>query len=685
MHGCIWARSILSCIIALLVCAPSIASALVLPDGRGYELVSPRSSGGGGVFPLSGLTHSLEQFGRPMQSAATGSAATYVGEDFYQPRLGSLDQYISSRSSVGWLTQNLTPGVPSSAEQAVEVNRFVGFSPDLSKAVISSQVSLTNEAPAGFANLYLFQAGNVHPLITHAPLHRNLATFGHARYGESEDIAELLFAGGNNGTGAVPAFSHILFEANDALTSASAYAPAAVDGGEFENNLYEWVDGSLRLVNVLPNGETEPNAAFGVDNGDTYDNGSTPSLDNAVSADGSRIFWTDESTGNLYVRENGIKTVLIAAGAEFQTASIDGSVVVFTKEERLYEYNIVTETTTELATGGVQGILGASADASYVYFVDMSILGETEGPIAGQPNLYLFHDGKLTYIATLLRADNRTPNLYGTSEPYGDWFRTFAGRTAEVSPNGEYVAFMSKAKLTVYENKDASGIGHDFEVYLYSFAAKQLVCVSCNTNGTPPIKDTLLPPATGGVYEQRYLNNSGQLFFSTKDAVLPQDVNGNSDVYEYEGGHIYLLSPAEAPEAEAVFADASENGSDVYFTTEQSLLPDGQGEMTALYDARVGGYEERPYQPLQCSSEACHSAPSTPQSFVPPSSAVFTGAGNHISETSPSAKAVRSAPLTQKQKLALALRACNRRPKPRRAACIRKARGKYGLSGGKKK
>lgn len=676
----------LVCICCVLF-APGISSALVLPDSRGYELVSPRSPGGGGVFPLSGLTHSLEQFGRPMQSAATGSTVTYVGEDFYLPRLGSLDQYASSLGPVGWLTQNLTPGVPSSAEQALAANRFVGFSPDLSRAVISSRISLTEEAPTGFANLYLFQGGNVRPLITGAPLHRSPTTFGHARYGQSEDIAELLFAGGNNGTNVAPAFSHILFEANDALTPANIFASAAIDGGELENNLYEWFDGSLRLVNVLPNGETEPNAAFGIDNGDTYNIGlgSMPSLANVISADGSRIFWTDENTGNLYVREDGKRTVLIAAGAEFQTASVDGSIVVFTKEERLYEYNTVTESTAELAAGGVQGILGTSADASYVYFVDMDALGEIEGPVAEQPNLYLSHGGKLTYIVTLSRADNRTPNLYGTSEPYGDWFRTFAGRTAEVSPNGEYVAFMSKAKLTAYENKDASGIGRDYEVYLYSLAAKQLVCVSCNTNGTSPTRDTLLPSATNGVYEQRYLNNGGQLFFSTKDAVLPQDVNGNSDVYEYEGGHIYLLSPAEAPEAEAVFADASENGNDVYFTTEQSLLPDGQGEMTALYDARVGGYEEKPYQPLQCSSEACHSGPSTPQSFVPPSSAVFTGAGNPISTTSPSAKTVRSAPLARKQKLALALRACNRRSKPRRAACIRKARGKYGLSGGKKK
>ena len=32
----------------------------------------------------------------------------------------------------------------------------------------------------------------------------------------------------------------------------------------------------------------------------------------------------------------------------------------------------------------------------------------------------------------------------------------------------------------------------------------------------------------------RYLSNSGRLFFDSADALVPQDVNGKEDVYEYE-------------------------------------------------------------------------------------------------------------------------------------------------------
>ena len=61
--------------------------------------------------------------------------------------------------------------------------------------------------------------------------------------------------------------SHLLFAANDALTGASEGRPAAEGGSgsefETENNLYESVNGQLRLVNVLPDGTTHANAAFG--------------------------------------------------------------------------------------------------------------------------------------------------------------------------------------------------------------------------------------------------------------------------------------------------------------------------------------------------------------------------------------------------------------------------------------
>jgi hypothetical protein len=615
---------------ATLCCAPADAQAIKLPDGRVYELVSPAETSGGvgGVFPLASLTSSQEQYGRPLQSSVNGEAIAYLGEDFYEPRLGSLNQYLSRRGAGGWSTQNLTRAILSPNEIAAQANPFVAFSPDLSQAIISSQAPLAAGAPPGFANLYLSRGAELEPLLTSQPQDRTAETFGHAWYGWNTWQVNLLFAGANSGSADAPAFGHILFEANDALTPKEEGRPKAVDGGQLENNLYEWVAGHLRLVNILPTGETQPNASFGVDNSDVYGESAFPNLSDAISADGSKIFWTDENTGNLYVREDGERTrqidAAVGGGGEFQTASTDGSRAFFTKEGNLYQFSTGGGTTIELVRGGVEGLLGASQDGSYVYFVSTAVLDGRA--VEGQPNLYLAHEGKVVFIATLSPTDDVTPNLYGTAQPYGDWFRTFAGRTAEVSPNGEYVAFMAKENLTGYDNLDAAGGQYDYEVFVYDATTQMLTCASCNTDGTRPTEDSLLPAPVDGVYQQRYLTDNGRLFFSTKDAVLPQDTNGESDVYEYESGHVYLISPGAA-NAEAVFADASETGNDVFFTTSQPLVPSDGGEITDLYDARVGGRNEE-QTASACLAEACHLASSTPPSFGAPTSATFVGAGN---------------------------------------------------------
>ncbi len=662
---------------AIFAVRPASSLALPLPDGRVYELVSPEQKAGGvgGVLALGSLTRSVGQAGRLLQSSSDGGAITYLGEDFYQPQLGGLDQYLSLRGGEGWLTQNLTPPISGLGEPAVEADLYVGASPDLSKGVIKSQVALAAGASAGFANLYLTQNGNIQSLLTGEPPNRSPArTFGHARFEENGVEPTLQFAGGNTGSEDVPPYSHIVFAANDALTQADATAPAAVDGGKLENNLYEWIAGKLRLVNVLPNGETHPNASFGVDYGDGYPGENHPNLDHVISADGSRIFWTDENTGSLYVRKDGERTVQVDAavggGSRFQTASVNGAKVFFTKTGSLYQFDTTNGTTSELAGGGVQGLVGTSDDGSYLYFVDSSVLGE--GALAGQPNLYLWHEGKTAFIATLSPTDDETPNLYGTVTVYGDWFRTFAGRTAEVSPNGRYIAFMSDSSLTGYDN------GTRYEVFLYDASTRELRCASCNTDKSSATSDTLLPAPIEGIYQQRYLTDGGRLFFSTEDAVLPQDTNGKSDLYEYEGGHVYLISPGTA-DAEAIFADASESGNDVFFTTQQSLVSSDQGEIPDLYDARVGGRREEPEVASRCSGEACHMPTASVLSFGTPPSVVFTGAGNLSSSASPTGGATtKSTALTRLQALARAIKACNHRPKKRRAGCLRQAHTKYG-------
>ena len=252
--------------------------------------------------------------------------------------------------------------------------------------------------------------------------------------------------------GASTGLSHVVLYANDALTEATEFAPAAeLPPEEFSYNLYEWVGGQLRLVNVLPgNSATDPDAELGWSSSAGVGGGS-----NAVSADGSRIFWTDVSNGDLYVRVNGTETVKIAEGAHFLTASAEGSQVFFSDESRLtadstaaagepdlYDCELVeahgtlecalSDLTVDSHAGehaNVIGLLGSSEDGSYLYFVANGILAsgasqggtkdctepkspfEEEGGLYGQEcNLYVWHSegegrGSTNFIARLSRLD----------------------------------------------------------------------------------------------------------------------------------------------------------------------------------------------------------------------------------------------------------------------------------------
>jgi hypothetical protein len=90
--------------------------------------------------------------------------------------------------------------------------------------------------------------------------------------------------------------------------------------------------------------------------------------------------------------------------------------------------------------------------------------------------------------------------------------------------------------------------------------------------------------------ENRALSEDGsRAFFSTKEALLPEDVNEATDVYEWAEGSLGLVSPGTG-KAEAEFAGASADGATVLFRTTESLLPrDQDGGEADLYAARLGG------------------------------------------------------------------------------------------------
>ncbi len=626
-----------------------------LPDGRVYEMVSPAQKSGE-VFPpdpteslgssctIECLPGGILTTLMPMQSAPDGEAVAYEGQPFSGGLAAGANEYLARRapSPSGWGSQSLSLPQFTVGEQ----QGYMAFSSDLSRGVLYQiEPALSPDAPAfggeSFANLYLWQSGALQPIITEEPPHRDPGLRGENRF-------RIVYGGANVGTALAAPLSHVIFAANDALTGViPGIAPPApeIEPGEKcsepgENcNLYEWAGGQLRLVNVLPGNTT---TASGAVIGSRPSSEEPPDVDQAISADGSRIFWSDES-GQVFVRINGEETQRVEDPGGFLAASADGSKVLL---DDGCIYDLEEEECEDLTQGSgeFQGILGASESLSRVYFVDSAALTEEseentngEHAEAGEFNLYSWQEGVTTFIGTLLEFDNKVSAL----EPQiGDWKPSSTRRSAQVSPDGRYLAFMSQAPLTGYDSQGR------FEVFEYGAGSGNLTCPSCNPGGQAPLGGSNLsligeavPNPEAPLPGPHNLTAAGQgrLFFESRDVLSPRDTNGHiQDVYEWEpngvgsceraGGCVFLISSGNSS-GDSMFLNSTPSGDDAFFVTRQQLLPRDKDEKLDLYDARVGGGIEEAAPP-PCLGEPCKGPSSSPPAPQSPGTSSFSGPGN---------------------------------------------------------
>ena len=104
-----------------------------------------------------------------------------------------------------------------------------------------------------------------------------------------------------------------------------------------------------------------------------------------------------------------------------------------------------------------------------------------------------------------------------------------------------------------------------------------------------------------------------RVFFQSPDPLVGADVNGVPDVYEWENGHVYLISGGNAPDKSSYY-DNSSTGGDVFFLTEQGLIPSDEDEENDVYDARIPRPgDQPPVNETPCSGEVCQGPPSVPQ------------------------------------------------------------------------
>lgn len=639
---------------------------LSLPDGRAYEKVSPTNNAKGNVIPQAPFGYGLASAEaawtfQPFVASADGNAIAYMAEPSETGGTGHEgggygNQYLARRAGdAGWSATNIEPEIGNLSVTP----GYQAFTKNLEDGIIiyNGQEPLVSGAPADeYPVLYRRDLSTMAfaPLFSVTPPHRTVEQFNAFRIPSIPDeVPGPAYVGGSAD------LSHMFFIANDALTA------NAIDGGRKQNNLYDSHGGELTLVNVLPNGETEPNAIVGAPVGELYF-GNEPALTHAISEDGRRVYWTDLHNGNLYLRENDATTAQVdgsvGGGGVFWTATPDGSKALFIKEGDIYEYDATSGQATDLTPGGeVQGIVSTSEDLSYIYFVsDAALSPEAQAQECsyGQSkcNLYVLHQGEPVKLITELAArDNEAGVESDNNAGYvGDWQAGLGQKEAQATPDGHTQVFTSSQSLTGYNNKGSE------EVYVYDFEGSKLFCASCNPTNEAPKREAsaFLPVSYMNTYSHRWISADGkQVFFDSLDPLVPQDTNGLVDVYEWEQdgagscalsqGCIYLLSAGNSPES-SFLADVSESGNDVFFTTRSQLVPEDTNENVDLYDARADA--PQPVVAPRCMGTGCQGIPSAPPVFSTPSSVTYNGIGNFAAPVESSKAKAKPKPKKKKPK-----------------------------------
>ncbi len=653
-----------------------------LPDCRAYEMVSPLDKNNSDIVSTEeGSVHAPTVVD---ESSLDGGKLTYSSATAFGGAEAApwTSQYLASRTPGGWSNQAISPprSLPVGSLALWARSQFKAFSPDLCSGWLISvgDPPLAPEAIEDFPNLYRRDycgEGGYEALTTALPPHRKVAEHVVNEYFKFMELQGVSADG-----------SHAIYAAPDNLTPEAPANPNA------RSQLYERAGGQLRFLCILPNGKasTQPCSA-GVGSGaNGLGSGLRSTVHNAISSDGSRVYWTaaEEGPGTIYLRENADQeqsevtagkctepekacTVAVSGtvtdeSARYWAAAADGSKAIFSIEAagsslngNLYEFDAADGKAQPIA-GKVAGVVGASEDASRVYFVSSEMLSgansQGKAPSAGKPNLYLYdagEGGNYSFIATLASVDVDTV-LYSPVATVP------SHHAARVSGNGRHLAFMSAASPTGYDNIDAANGEADAEVYLYDAGSARLTCASCNPSGARPLGRRFnaggnayvgvaaqIPAWQSSLYATRVLSDDGsRLFFESTDALLPADTNGAKDVYEWEApgggdcseespayfpaneGCIALISSGQSPSSSEIL-DASPDGSDVFITTASSLLPQDYG-LVDIYDARAGGgYPPHAATPPACEGEACQ-GPLAPPNDPTPASSSFQGAGNVV-------------------------------------------------------
>jgi hypothetical protein len=582
-----------------------------LPDCRAFEEITPFDKGGAREIFSYGTKFAL-QLARP---GADGDHLEY--EDLTVqwgsgPGSGQ-SPYFFSRTGSGWGMTAAT------AQPGAGVFRYDAklFSPDLGEFAFEARWATSQSNLSSHVEFEAGPPGGPYSVVASVPRAQVEVEQFTGWVAASKDFSKLVLQ--------VP---------DHTLLGHSTHTLAGPD-------LYEYSNGKLGQVNVTGPSPGVTIGSCGASIVSAPDRNLIASS-RALSDDGSRVFFEAvpgtvcSEARHLYVRVNGTETVDIGAytvdiGAyRFIAANAQGSEALLEKpggeNPGLYLYK----------TGSAPRFLPSSGIALGEYFVVSEDLSTVyiRGLSGGALYRYDVRGEKVLFVAWL---DVDNERNYYASSPDGRYFYFIADGVGGLPAGGQEpeIPGVSPPRVTS-------------QVWRYDSVEALVQCMSCASSFDhyEPKRSALFADFFQGGSVTASANGD-YVFFDTPAALVPADVDGeevppggtysaSSDVYEWRRdgvggcsrvqGCLVLITSGHGGYLN-ILLGTTPTGRDVFFATNESLLPSDKDIASDIYDARVGGGFPEPVPPVECEGDACLT-PFEPPNDVSPSSASFQGAGN---------------------------------------------------------
>ncbi|HSS42277.1 MAG TPA: hypothetical protein VLK37_06955 [Solirubrobacterales bacterium] len=483
-----------------------------------------------------------------------------------------VSRYVSRRGANDWIgAQPLDP--PFLPARALVNSATLALSDDFEHALVVSQIALTPDATEGAANIY------VRDLVTDAYRFIGSSTEDGAFNGLTGILRLDSFIAG------APDFSWVV------MIVQARFLPEAP-----QTAMYKWTSADgLSLLSRMP------------DNSVPSANLSLRTPNRMVSADGdSAAFGLREGNEGVY-RRSGEQTEAIslsqAAGgpAGVQPAVLDG----IDREGRY----VVLHTASKLADDDQDG--GTSEYRYDSQTGEMAYLGPQDGVNGGTADtLGISDDGKTVYFDS-----NGERVVWREGQPVDVVYPSPGrGGPREMSPNGRYLEF----------------VGTGETIHLYDAETGEETCISCTAAAPAAAGHLPLPDNNISNRLPQSITDDGHAYFDTPVPLVSADHNATIDVYEYFQGRLTLISPG-ARGFDAMLADISSDGSDVFFTTAEGLVSQDTDQNYDVYDARIGGglaAQNPPPPTVPCAGDACQGSVSPPPPATTPGSSGLKESGN---------------------------------------------------------